>query len=68
MIVHNVDDPSPIVEERMRAYGIRSVPTIVIDSKEKVVGVPDFQWFCSEEFYRFLEEKYPLNPTQDSSR
>lgn len=41
-------------------YSVNAVPSIVIDGKIKVVGVPNFPWFCGEEFYKMLEAKYPL--------
>lgn len=41
-------------------YAINAVPSIVIDGKIKVVGVPTLPWFCGDEFYRTLETKYPL--------
>ncbi|MDV3278682.1 MAG: thioredoxin family protein [Nitrososphaerales archaeon] len=44
----------------MRHYAISSVPSIVIDGRIKVAGVPDFPWFCGDEFYKILEGKYPL--------
>ncbi|MHB8566871.1 MAG: thioredoxin family protein [Nitrososphaerales archaeon] len=45
---------------KVKRYNIVSVPTIVIDEKIKVVGVPQFPWFCGDEFYRMLERMYPL--------
>lgn len=47
--------------ELVTRYHITAVPSIVIDGKIKVVGKPDFPWFCSKEFYAMLEKKYPLN-------
>ena len=44
----------------VKRYSISAVPSIVVDGKIKVVGVPAFPWFCGEEFYRMLETKYPL--------
>lgn len=46
--------------ELVGSYNITAVPSIVIDGKIKVVGVPNFPWFCGDEFYRMLERKYPL--------
>jgi len=43
-----------------QAYGVRAVPTIVIDGRIKVEGKPDFPWVCSDDFYRELEARYPL--------
>jgi len=48
-------------DDLVRKYSIAVVPSIVIDGKIKVVGVPNFPWFCGEEFYRKLEKEYPLN-------
>jgi hypothetical protein len=48
----------------MRKYDITAVPSIVIDGKIKVVGKPTFPWFCGDEFYRTLESKYPMKPTE----
>lgn len=44
----------------LRRYSISAVPSIVIDGKIKVVGVPTFPWFCGDEFYGMLETRYPL--------
>lgn len=43
-----------------RRYGVRAVPTIVVDGRIKVEGVPDFPWFCGDEFFAWLERNYPL--------
>ena len=45
----------------VKRYDINAVPSIVIDGKIKVVGIPTFPWFCGDEFYRMLERKYPLS-------
>lgn len=45
---------------KIKMYDIAAVPTIVIDEKIKIVGVPRFPWFCGDEFYSVLEKKYPL--------
>jgi hypothetical protein len=44
----------------IKRYNINAVPSIVIDGKIKVVGMPIFPWFCGDEFYKMLEAKYPL--------
>ncbi len=48
----------------MRRYAIGAVPSIVIDGRIKVVGVPNFPWFCGDDFYNMLETKYPLAPSR----
>ncbi|MBI3858614.1 MAG: thioredoxin family protein [Thaumarchaeota archaeon] len=44
----------------MKRYSIGAVPSIVIDGKIKVVGIPTFPWFCGDEFYRMLGNRYSL--------
>ncbi len=58
MEVLNVDNRK--TKLLMKRYSIGAVPSIVIDDKIKVVGVPTFPWFCGDEFYKMLETKYPL--------
>jgi glutaredoxin len=46
--------------DKVEEYGIRMVPTIIVDGRIKVEGKPDFNWLCGDEFYRFLEERYAI--------
>lgn len=58
MEVLDVDDTrNSLLVKRL---GITAVPSIVIDERTKVVGLPTFTWFCGDEFYKMLEERYPL--------
>jgi hypothetical protein len=56
----SVDGEGGAIRRKLKRYDIRAVPTLVIDGRIKVVGVPDFPWFCGEDFYRMLLERYPL--------
>jgi predicted DsbA family dithiol-disulfide isomerase len=49
------------IKQKMKNYGIKLVPTTVIDGEVKVVGIPDFPWICSEVMYTKLKKDYPLN-------
>lgn len=60
LIVHDLTDQPSKHEARVRRYGIRAVPTVVIDGKIKVEGKPDFPWICGDDFYAWLERRYPL--------
>jgi len=60
LLVLDVDSGNEEVKTKRRLYNITAVPTVVVDGRIKVVGVPDFPWFCGEEFYRFLEKNFPL--------
>ncbi len=57
--VYDVNKPE-LDKEKMKKYGIRAVPTIVIDGIIKVEGIPGFQWLCGDEFYDRLRKDYPL--------
>jgi len=58
--VCDVDLSDEKVKMKRKFYKITAVPTIVVDGRIKVVGVPDFPWFCGDDFYRYLEKNFPL--------
>jgi protein-disulfide isomerase len=58
--VYDINNITDEIKSKMRDYGIKSVPTTIIDSKIKIVGIPDFPWICSEDLYKRLEKDYPL--------
>jgi glutaredoxin len=60
MRVFDVDSGDEEVKMKRKLYKITAVPTIVVDGRIKVVGVPDFPRFCGDDFYRFLEKNFPL--------
>ena len=46
--------------ELARNYGVRVVPTIVIDGEVKIEGRPDIPFVCSDETYAHFKKHYPL--------
>lgn len=60
MTVYHMNSPSEKTKEKSKKYGITSVPTAIIDTKIKVVGIPEFQWLCGDEFYEKLLREFPL--------
>jgi protein-disulfide isomerase len=58
--VYDINKMTDEVKRKMNDYGITSVPTTVIDSSIKVVGIPDFPWICGEHLYKKLKREYPL--------
>ncbi len=48
------------IKTKMEIYGVKAVPTTIIDSKIKIVGIPRFPWICGEDLYKKLEKEYPL--------
>ncbi len=59
-IVYDVNNMTEEIKQKMKTYGVRSVPTTVIDGEIKVVGIPDFPWICSKDMYTKLKKDYPL--------
>ena len=43
-----------------KRYGVRVVPTVVIDGEVKIEGRPDIPFVCSEETYAHFRQRYPL--------
>jgi hypothetical protein len=62
-IVYDINNMTEEIKVKMRDYGVKAVPTTVIDGKIKVVGIPDFPWICGEDMYEKLKNKYPLKET-----
>ena len=48
------------IKVKMRDYGVKAVPTTVIDGKIKVVGIPDFPWICGEDLYTTLKRDHSI--------
>jgi predicted DsbA family dithiol-disulfide isomerase len=48
------------IKIKMRDYGVKAVPTTVIDGNIKVAGIPDFPWICDDDLYKILKNEYPL--------
>lgn len=58
--VYDVNNMTEELREKMEKYGITAVPTTVIDSKYKVVGLPDFPLVCGEDLFKKLQKEYSL--------
>jgi protein-disulfide isomerase len=41
-MIYNVNNLTDDIKRKMKEYGITSVPTTIIDSNIKVIGIPDF--------------------------
>ena len=41
-IIYNVNEMNDDLKLKMKEYGIKAVPTTIIDGSIKVVGIPDF--------------------------
>jgi hypothetical protein len=59
-IVYDINNITDELELKLRDYSVKSVPTTIIDSKIKIVGIPDFPCICNEDLYEKLIKEYPL--------
>jgi hypothetical protein len=59
-IVYDVNNMTEEIKVKMRDYGIKAVPTTVIDGNIKVVGIPDFPWICGDDLYTTLKRDYSI--------
>lgn len=53
---HNLSDESAMA----RKYGVRVVPTVVIDGEVKIEGRPDIPLVGSEETYAYFRQRCPF--------
>ncbi len=56
LTVHDVSEHKALARE----YGVRVVPTVIIDGEVRIEGRADIPFVCSEETYVHFKEKYPL--------
>ncbi len=56
LIIYNLSESL----ELARDYGVRVVPTVIIDGEVKIEGRPDIPFVCSDETYAHFKERYPL--------
>lgn len=54
--VYDVNHMDKETQEKVKKYRIKAVPTIIVDGKYKVVGVPDFPMVCDKELFKRLED------------
>ncbi len=59
-IVYDINNMTEEVKSKMKEYGIKAVPTTIIDGEIRVVGIPDFPWICGDDLYVKIKSKYPL--------
>jgi hypothetical protein len=48
----------------MKKYGVKAVPTTIIDGSIRIEGIPDFPWICGEDLFQKLERDYRLTGTR----
>ena len=58
--IYDVNNMTSDVKLKMKEYGVKAVPTTIIDGKIKVVGIPDFPWICRDDLFKKLKREHPL--------
>jgi hypothetical protein len=48
------------VKTKMKRYGVKAVPTTIIDSNINIEGIPDFPWICGDDLFQKLKRDYPF--------
>ncbi len=61
LIVYKISEHAALAKK----YGVRVVPTVIIDDEVKIEGRPDIPFVCSEETYNHFRGKYPMKITPD---
>jgi protein-disulfide isomerase len=49
------------VKSKMKEYGVKAVPTTIIDGNIRIVGIPDFPWICGEDLFQKLKRDYKFS-------
>lgn len=60
MTIYDVNNMTEEIKVKMRNYGVKAVPAVIIDGRIKVSGIPDFPWICSEDLYKKLRKEFPM--------
>ena len=56
LIVYKMSEHAALAKK----YGVRVIPTVIIDEEVKIEGRPDIPFVCSDETYAHFKEVYPL--------
>ncbi len=56
LTVYDVSEHEALAGE----YGVRVVPTVIIDGEVKIEGRADIPFVCGEETYAHFKQRYPL--------
>jgi glutaredoxin 3 len=65
-IVYDVNNMTEEVKVKMKDYGVKAVPTTIIDGKIKIIGIPDFPWICGEDLYKKLVREHSFKNNNTS--
>lgn len=59
-VLEVVDTRDPASHGAMEEYGVRVVPTLVVDGRIRVEGALDVPWVCDDDFYAMLAREHSI--------
>jgi|SRR2546422_6272427 len=59
LTIYHLSEDRAVAKE----FGVRVVPTVIIDDEVKIEGRPDIPFVCSDETYVHFKSRYPLIQT-----
>jgi hypothetical protein len=60
-IVYDINNMTEDLRIKMKKYGVKAIPTTIIDGNIRIVGVPDFPWICGEDLFQKLKHDYTFD-------
>jgi hypothetical protein len=60
-IVYDLNNMTEDIKTKMKNYGVKAVPTTIIDGSIKIEGIPDFHWIWGEDLFQKLKRDYTFN-------
>jgi hypothetical protein len=60
-IVYDLNSMTEDIKSKMKNYGVKAVPTTIIDGNVKIEGITDFPWICGEGLFQKLKRDYTFN-------
>jgi hypothetical protein len=59
--VYDLNNMTEDIKSKMKNYGVKALPTTIIDGNIKIEGIPDFPWICGEDLFQKLKHDYTFN-------
>ena len=51
-IVYDLNDMTEDINTKMKHYGVKAVPTTIIDGSIRIVGIPNFPWIAGKIYFK----------------
>ena len=60
-IVYDLNNMTEDIKTKMKHYGVKAVPTTIIDGSIKIECISDFPWISGEDLFQKLKRDYSFN-------